>query len=151
LKRGDEMKGRIRSTLWLAVVAFQTAACGTTGYNGCPGDSKCGIAINQILVFEAALLVFQNDTVRYPTTDEGLDALMSQPGNAAGWKGPYLRNSPPKDAWGRAYVYQCPGDHGLFDLYSRGSDGVEGTDDDIVNWDLQKHKSSLLSNIQKSL
>jgi general secretion pathway protein G len=135
------MGGRIQALLLLAVVVSQTMACGTSGYNGCHGCSKCGIAKIQISEFEMCIQAFQKDTWRFPTTDEGLDALMANPGNAVGWNGPYLRKSVPKDPWGRAYIYQCPGDHGPFDLYSRGADRDEDSDD-IVNWDLHKHDSS---------
>jgi general secretion pathway protein G len=128
------MKGKIQFILLLAVVAYLTVACRTSAYNGCPGCSKCGITKIQIAEFEAAIQAFQFDTSRFPATNEGLDALIHNPGKLKGWNGRYLRHSVPRDAWGSAYIYKCPGDHGPFDLYSCGYDGVERTDDDIVNW-----------------
>ncbi|MDD5020334.1 MAG: type II secretion system major pseudopilin GspG [Candidatus Omnitrophica bacterium] len=80
-----------------------------------------------------ALDLYEVDTGSFPET---LDDLREEPADAQNWKGPYLKKKP-VDPWGRAYVYQSPGEHntGSFDLYSLGKDGVEGGDDDIVNWD----------------
>ena len=79
----------------------------------------------------SALKTFEVDVGRYPTTEEGLQALMEAP-DVAGWRGPYLERVA-ADAWGRPLVYRCPGtDHPVeFDLFSVGPDGVEGTADDI--------------------
>ena len=80
-----------------------------------------------------ALDLYEVDTGSFPDT---LDALREAPADVQNWKGPYLKKKP-QDPWGRAYVYKYPGEHneGSFDLYSLGRDGVEGGDDDIVNWD----------------
>ena len=87
----------------------------------------------QIKELESALQVFSFEVGRYPTTAEGLDALVRNPGIES-WKGPYLAKEVPKDQWGKPYVYRCPGMHGAYDLYSFGPDGVEGTDDDVCSW-----------------
>ncbi len=87
----------------------------------------------QIKELESALQVFSFEVGRYPTTAEGLDALVRNPGIES-WKGPYLAKEVPKDQWGKPYVYRCPGVHGDYDLYSFGPDGVEGTDDDVCSW-----------------
>jgi general secretion pathway protein G len=75
---------------------------------------------------------------RYPSTAEGLQALVVQPSGATRWNGPYLRkNIIPKDPWGNDYQYRAPGQHGYFDLYSLGADNVEGGDgenQDVVSW-----------------
>ena len=73
---------------------------------------------------------------RYPTTEEGLNALVEQPANAEGWLEPYIERGVPKDPWGNPYQYRCPGRHNTsgYDLYSFGPDGEEGGDDDIDNW-----------------
>lgn len=79
---------------------------------------------------------FEIDTGRYPTTDEGLGALMSQPSNVNGWHGPYLERAS-KDPWGNDYQYRYPGQRNPqgFDLWSFGPDGRDGGNDDIGNWD----------------
>jgi general secretion pathway protein G len=123
-----------RSLLLLAIAAYLTAACGTSSYGDCPGCSKCGTTKLQISEFKDAIQAFENDTLRFPTTEEGLDALVRNPGNLGNWNGPYLKKGIPSDPWGREYGYKCPGDHGPYDLCSYGSDGIAGTDDDIVNW-----------------
>jgi general secretion pathway protein G len=79
---------------------------------------------------------FEIDCGRYPTTQEGLQALLQQPSNAPDWHGPYVERGMPKDPWGNPYVYRCPGQHNTngYDLYSCGPDGQEGGADDIDNW-----------------
>ena len=73
----------------------------------------------------------------YPTSDHGLDAMMQPPSEAQSkrWKGPYLEE-PPRDPWGRPFVYAYPGTHPIksFDLSSMGADGIAGNEDDIANW-----------------
>lgn len=82
-----------------------------------------------------ALDVFELDTGRYPTTEEGLNALRAGPPDAENWRGPYLKQEP-IDPWGRLYRYAQPGQRNPqdYDLFSAGPDGVEGTSDDIGNW-----------------
>lgn len=89
-----------------------------------------------------ALEMFEKDSGRYPTAAEGWKVLCEPPANGSltNWRGPYLA-APPKDPWGRDYVYRFPGVYNTneYDLYSRGSDGISrsgGNDlDDINNWD----------------
>lgn len=87
----------------------------------------------------SALDMYQVDAGRFPTTDQGFNALIKQPSGSpapANWNGPYLRKKKiPKDPWGRDYVYVCPGVHNKedYDLSSLGADGVESSDD-ITNW-----------------
>ena len=72
------------------------------------------------------------------TTPESLEALVSESGGVGGWNGPYVKASSLKDPWGREYVYQYPGEHGDFDIYSLGADGQpggEGKNADINSWD----------------
>jgi general secretion pathway protein G len=95
---------------------------------------KDKIAQIQIKELEGGLQFFSFDMSRYPTTAEGLEALVRNPGNNDSWKGPYLAKDLPKDPWGRSYVYRCPGMHGDYDLFSCGADGVDGGDDDICSW-----------------
>jgi general secretion pathway protein G len=91
----------------------------------------------QISELESTLDVFRLDVGRYPTTEEGLQALTTRPGNLEKWDGPYLRKALPLDPWGRPYVYRFPGQHGDYDLLALGADGQEGGEGeaaDIVNW-----------------
>jgi len=95
---------------------------------------KDQIARMQVSELESALMLYSFDTGRFPTTAEGLQALVQNPTGLDSWKGPYLRKGVPNDPWERPYAYRSPGEHGDFDLYSFGADGVEGTNDDICNW-----------------
>ena len=96
-------------------------------------------AKGDIRSIETALNLFRLDNFRYPTTEEGLEALVTNPGEAAArnWK-PYL-NSLPSDPWSHTYLYLYPGEQREFDVFSYGSDGQEGGEDlnaDIGNWNL---------------
>jgi len=102
-------------------------------------QAKISAAKTDIANMETALDAFEIDTGRYPAGDEGLAALVSQPGNANGWKGPYLKKMVAADPWGNPYQYRCPGTHNptSYDLFSMGTDGREGGPDDITNWTAQ--------------
>jgi general secretion pathway protein G len=86
-----------------------------------------------------ALDLFYLDAGRYPTSAEGLDALVQKPAAADNWAGPYLKSDKiPNDPWGNHYNYRSPGEHGRYDLYSYGADGRDGgtgKDADITSWD----------------
>uniref|UniRef100_A0A7C4RTS0 Type II secretion system core protein G n=1 Tax=Desulfatirhabdium butyrativorans TaxID=340467 RepID=A0A7C4RTS0_9BACT len=100
--------------------------------------AKQKTAKTQIELFGSALDEFRLDVGRYPTTEEGLNALREKPGNVTNWEGPYLPKAIPLDPWGFPYQYKSPGEHGAYDLYSYGADGAiggEGNDKDIVNWE----------------
>ena len=100
--------------------------------------AKVKTAKAQIELLGTALDDFRLDTGRYPTTDEGLNALRENPGELEGWDGPYLPKPVPKDPWGHPYQYRSPGEHGRYDLFSYGGDGVEGGEKenkDIVSWE----------------
>ena len=79
---------------------------------------------------KTALGNYEVDNGFYP---KSLQDLLTQPGNAKNWHGPYL-DSLPVDPWQNAYIYYFPGKHGTYDLLSVGPDGKEGTDDDITSW-----------------
>ena len=96
-------------------------------------------AKGDIRSIETALNLYRLDNFRYPTTDQGLDALVTNPGEAtaANWK-QYLRSAP-SDPWSQPYQYEYPGRQGEFDVFSLGADGQEGGEDinaDIGNWNL---------------
>jgi general secretion pathway protein G len=101
------------------------------------GQSKQAAARVQIELLGAALDQFKLDAGRYPTTQEGLQALQVSPGNVTGWSGPYLKKDVPRDPWGNAYQYKSPGDHGEYDLFTYGADaapGGEGENADVTSW-----------------
>lgn len=99
-------------------------------------QARVAAAKTDIANLDTAFDAFEVDTGRYPTSDEGMKALMEAPSNAKDWKGPYLKRLVVNDPWGNPYVYRCPGVHNpsSYDLYSFGPDGQEGTEDDITNW-----------------
>ncbi len=113
---------------------------------GRPDEAKRTMAGVQIQGLETALKVYKLDNGMYPSTEQGLSALVQSPsvGNLPPkWrKGGYLeKGRVPKDPWGNDYIYLCPGVHGDFDLSSRGADGLvggEGEDADINSWQLEK-------------
>lgn len=101
------------------------------------GSSKQKAAKTQISMIGTALDAFRLDMGRYPSGQEGLDALRKSPGQGP-WDGPYLSKEIPPDPWGRPYVYRSPGEHGDYDLYSMGADGQdggEGENADVVSWE----------------
>jgi len=99
-------------------------------------QARITAARTDIASLEVALDAFEIDTGRYPTSSEGMEALLENPADLKGWTGPYIKRGVPKDPWGSKYVYVCPGDHNTsgYDLHSYGPDGQDGTDDDIDNW-----------------
>jgi len=86
-----------------------------------------------------ALNAFEIDTGRYPTTEEGLGALVEQPTGVREWHGAYIERGIPKDPWGNPFTYTCPGRHNTdgYDLHSFGPDEKDGGGDDIDNWSEQ--------------
>ena len=95
---------------------------------------KDQIAKIQITEIEGAIQLFSFDMGRNPTTAEGLESLVQNPGNNDSWKGPYLAKALPHDPWGRPYAYRCPGNNGDYDILSFGADGTEGNEDDVCSW-----------------
>jgi general secretion pathway protein G len=90
------------------------------------GKSEIQVAKAQIESLEKALDQFRLDNRRYPSTEEGLDALVSKPTAASSWAGPYLKKSVPTDPWGRAYVYRTPGGKAEYEVVTYGRDGKPG-------------------------
>src|SRR5215469_860342 len=87
-------------------------------------SAKVSTARTEIANISAGLDLFKIDIGRYPTTEEGLDALMKAPAGVDNWNGPYIKKATGlKDPWGRPYLYRSPGEHGEFDIYSYGAKG----------------------------
>jgi general secretion pathway protein G len=90
-------------------------------------ESKVKTARIQIESFSQALDLFYLDNGRYPTSSEGLSALVQRPGDAGSWNGPYIKTSTvPTDPWGRPYLYRAPADHAPYEISSYGSTGQPG-------------------------
>lgn len=103
------------------------------------GSSKTKTAKLQIEDLSATLDLYRLELGRYPTSSEGLQALVTDPGNMPNWNGPYLKKSQvPTDPWGNDYQYRAPGEHGPFDIWALGADGQEGGDGedrDVTSWE----------------
>ncbi len=101
-------------------------------------ESKVKAARIQIASLGSALDLYYLDVGHYPTSSEGLTALVERPGNLTTWNGPYLKGDVvPEDPWGHPYVYRAPGEHGPYDIISYGADGQQGgtgTASDITSW-----------------
>lgn len=86
-----------------------------------------------------SLDMFKLEVGRYPTSQEGLQALVAAPSGVVGWNGPYTKKKiVPKDPWGNEYHYVAPGQHGAYDIFSLGADNREGGEkenQDINSWD----------------
>jgi len=96
---------------------------------------RMAIAVTQMATFRVALGAFRDDTGFYPPGTNGLQGLLEKPAWATNWHGPYVRDIP-RDPWGRAYTYECPGRHTVsgcpYDLFSL---GPPGTSNLIANWE----------------
>src|SRR5271168_3545389 len=90
-------------------------------------ESKVKAAHIQIESFSSALDLYYLDNGRYPSSAEGLSALVQRPANASSWNGPYLKTGAvPADPWGRPYIYRSPADHTPYEIASYGSTGQPG-------------------------
>ena len=91
------------------------------------GKSEVTIAKAQIEAFEKSLDTYRLDVGRYPSTEEGMAALMAAPPTAGvKWNGPYLKKGVPQDPWGQPYQYRSPGSKGEYEIVSLGRDGQPG-------------------------
>lgn len=101
-------------------------------------DARIDTASAQLKNIESAIELHFLDTGQYPSNEMGAKSLIEPPPNSVGWRGPYLKKaSGLVDPWGKEFIYRYPGEHGSYDLYSFGRDGVlggEGENKDLVNW-----------------
>jgi general secretion pathway protein G len=127
----------------VVVIIGLLAAVVTQQLMGNVDDARISKARQDIRALETALTLYKLDNFRYPTTQQGLTALVTKPADPTltHWKdGGYVKRVS-KDPWGREYRYTSPGEHGDFDLYSLGADGEPGgekSDADIGNWNLDQ-------------
>jgi len=114
----------------VVIIIAALAAAVAPSLIGRSDDAKEKIAKGDLSSLDLALKLYRLDVGSYPTTAQGLEALLTTTG-----KGPYLEKRP-LDPWGNKYHYACPGTHRptSYDLSSAGKDGKDGTDDDVTNW-----------------
>jgi general secretion pathway protein G len=124
----------------LVVLTLLAIVMGIVGgnYLGQGEKAKQKAAKIEIEQIGQTLDLFKLEVGRFPTTQEGLQALITAPNGVPNWNGPYWKkNTLPKDPWTNEYKYASPGQHGVYDLWSYGADGKEGgegTDKDITSW-----------------
>ena len=102
-------------------------------------------AVSDIVALENALDMYKLDNSRYPTTEQGLEALVTKPqGDPAprNYKDDGYIKRLPQDPWGNNYQLMSPGEHGKIDVFSLGLDGEAGTADDIGNWNMDQKKGN---------
>ena len=125
----------------LVVLVLIGIVLGIVGGNfiGRGEKAKADAAKIEISQIGQALDLYKLETGRYPSSSEGLQALVSAPSGAQNWNGPYWKKSTvPKDPWGNEYQYASPGSHGPYDIISYGADGKEGGDGgdkDVTSWE----------------
>jgi general secretion pathway protein G len=116
----------------VAIIGLLAAYVGPK-YFGQLGKSEQALARAQIESFHRALASYRLDIGQFPSTEEGLGALVTEPSVSTKWAGPYLSKSLPSDPWGRPYVYRAPGTKGDYDLMSYGKDGQPGGSADAAD------------------
>jgi len=131
--------------LLVIAILVVLASLAVVAYGPIQRRANVNAAKSQIGLLKTPLQMFQMTVGAYPTTAQGLDALRTRPGDLpdpAKWDGPYLDSSMPSDPWGNAYQYTSPGVHNpdSYDVWSFGPDGVNGTDDDVGNWNLENKR-----------
>lgn len=122
--------------LLVLVILAVLAAVVVPRFAGRSEQARVTAAKADLSIMETALDAFEVDNGKYPSTSDGLRALVSQPAGLTTWRGPYLKRNVGNDPWGNAYIYRQPGQHNTdsYDLFSAGPNGQEGDSDDIANW-----------------
>lgn len=136
LPRGLARAFTLIELLLVLVILATLAALVVPKFTKRSEQAKVTGARTDIANIEVALDSFEVDCGRFPTSEEGIRALIEMPASATGWQGAYLKRGVPKDPWGTAYLYRYPGQHNTngYDLSSFGPDGQDGGGDDIDNW-----------------
>ena len=126
--------------LLVLVILGVLAAIVVPKFSGRTEQARRTAAVSQISTFGTALDSYEVDVGSYPQGRSGLNALLQQPREGTGWRGPYIQKEIPLDPWGNAYIYESPGKHNPsgYDLSSPGPDGRAGNEDDITNWQAAK-------------
>jgi general secretion pathway protein G len=126
IRHGEEGFTLVEMLVVIAIVGLMMGLIGPRVLNYL-AESKVKTAKIQMQSFASALDLFNLDAGRYPTTAEGLTALVRRTSGIAAWNGPYLKGgNVPSDPWNHPYIYRAPGERAAFDIMSLGSDGQEG-------------------------
>ncbi len=126
LRRGEAGFTLVEILVVITIIGLIMAIVGPRVLNYL-GESKVKATRIQIESFSSALDLYYLDMGRYPTSSDGLAALVARPGNAPEWNGPYLKGGVvPNDPWGHAYVYRSPVERAPYEIVSFGADGQEG-------------------------
>lgn len=120
----------------IVIIGLLTAIVGPR-YFSQVGKSEQGTAKAQIDALSKALDAYRLDTGHYPSTENGLDALVIKPNDETRWNGPYMQKKIPPDPWGRSYIYRSPGHRADYDLLTLGKDGQVGGEQE--NADISFH------------
>ncbi|MGF1551272.1 MAG: type II secretion system major pseudopilin GspG [Paracoccaceae bacterium] len=135
--RHDSGMTLIELLVVLVIVAL-VASFAVPRLMGYVGGARADTASVQIKRLSGILELYRLEVGAYPSTEAGLSALVSAPPGEPRWNGPYLQNADALvDPWGAPYRYRAPGEHGDYDLYTLGADGLEGgegEDADVANW-----------------
>jgi general secretion pathway protein G len=126
--------------LLVLVILAVLAAIVVQNFTGTDDRARAKATRASMSILDGEIERFKTDAGRFPTTEEGLSALLTAPGDVKDWGGPYIKGQLPKDGWGHDFIYRYgSGTHNAnsFDLSSVGKDGQEGTADDINNWTAQ--------------
>lgn len=116
----------------VAIIGLLAAYVGPK-YFGQLGKSEQALAKAQIESFHKALAGYRLDVGAFPSTEEGLNALMARPAVTGKWSGPYLSKAVPQDPWGKPYIYRSPASKGDYELLSYGKDGQPGGSGDAAD------------------
>ncbi len=134
---GSDAGFTLLELLVVLVILVLLATLITPRIIGYIGDSRSKAAKVQIESLSTSLDLYAVDTGVYPTTAQGLAAIVKKPSSVANWRGPYINKADiPLDPWGHAYRYRAPGHKGAFDIFSYGRDdkpGGQGEDADVTN------------------
>ncbi|HXC56387.1 MAG TPA: type II secretion system major pseudopilin GspG [Rhizomicrobium sp.] len=136
IRHGEDGYTLVELLVVLAILGL-LATIATTQVLRYFASAKMSTAHAQIESFSSALDLYKLDMGRYPTSQEGLEALKAKPPTADNWNGPYVKNTTSlNDPWGNPYTYVSPGRHGEFDLSSNGPNGAtsNGADPPVRSW-----------------
>ncbi len=135
-KKNEKGFSLIELLIVMVIMGLLAALVGPRMF-GKVGKSKQNAARSQMALFETALDTYRLDVGKYPSTEQGLQALRTKPSGAEKWDGPYLPKAVPKDPWGNPYVYRRTdnGEVEIISLGANGTEGGEGEDKDISSRD----------------
>ena len=139
-RRSDERGFTLIEIMVVVVIIAVLATLILPNVIGRAEDARLAKAKADIRALDSALAMYRLDNGHYPTTDQGLQALVKKPSgepSAPNWRADGYIRTLPDDPWAHRYEYLSPGPHGPYDLWSDGPDGVSGTQDDIQSWNLK--------------